>query len=88
MSTLGPYPEELVPENFYFKCPARTKIQRLYQNILKEGNGNQKYLRFPDHQENKFEVLHTSITLDKADFECACIVKAKPTGNDSGFITY
>ena len=33
--TLGLYYEKLVPEIFYFQWPARTKIQRFYQNILK-----------------------------------------------------
>ena len=47
-STLGIYPEELDPEIFYFQWPVRTKMQRLYQNILKEGNGDHNFLRCPD----------------------------------------
>ena len=47
-----------------------------------------QFLRRPDLQENIFEVLHSSITLDKSDLECAGTVKAKPTGNYLGFINY
>ena len=56
MSTLGLYPEELVPENLYFQLPARTKVQHMYQNILKEGNGDHKYLRCLDLRETKFRL--------------------------------
>ena len=59
MSTIGLYIKELVPENFYFQRPARTKIQRLYQNTLKEGNVYQKYLRCPDLRYNNFVVLRS-----------------------------
>ena len=60
----------------------------MYQDILREFNGDQKYLRCPDLQDNKFDFLRPTISLDKVDLECAETVKAKPTGNDSGFITY
>ena len=60
----------------------------MYQNISKEGNGDQKYLRCPDLQDNKFEVLFSAIALDKITLDCAENVKAKPAGNDLGFITY
>ena len=73
---------------YYFRWPDRTKMQRIYQNILKEGNGNKKCLRFPDIQDNKFDILRSAIVLDKVDQVCEETVRAKPTGNDSGFITY
>ena len=47
MCTIGIYPEDIVSEIFYFQWPARTKINCLYQKILKEGNGYQVYLRCP-----------------------------------------
>ena len=42
MSTLGLYPEMIVPGSCYFKWPARTKIQCIYQIILKEEDGDHK----------------------------------------------
>ena len=59
-----------------------------HQNVLKEGNGDYNYLRCPDLQDNNFEVMSSEITLDKADLVCAETVKAKPTRNNSFFITY
>ena len=47
ISTLGLYPEDIISEILCFQCPAKTEMQHLYQNILKEGNGDQKYLRWP-----------------------------------------
>ena len=60
----------------------------MYQKILKEGNGKNKYLRCPDLQYNSFEVLRSAIAQDKTDLECEETVEAKNSGNDSGFITY
>ena len=77
MSTLGLYTEELVSENFYFQWPSRTKMQHLYQNILKESNGDHKYLRCPDIRDNNFEVMRPAITLDKVDQNCAETVEKK-----------
>ena len=54
ISTPGLYYEELVPVNYHFQWPARTKIQRIYQSLLKEGNGDIKFLRCPDIQDYKF----------------------------------
>ena len=34
-STFGLYPGELYPEIFYFQWPVRTKIQLIYQRVLK-----------------------------------------------------
>ena len=45
MYTIGLYHEELVPYNLYFQWPDRTKMQHMYQKLLKEGNGDNKYLR-------------------------------------------
>ena len=67
MSTLGLYYEELVSENFYFKWTTRTKMKRFYQKILKEGNGDKKYLRCPDLRYNNFEVICSVIALYKVD---------------------
>ena len=47
LSNLGRYPEELYKGNFYFQWPTRTKTQHVYQEILKERNGDQEYLRCP-----------------------------------------
>ena len=63
-------------------------MKRIYQKLLKEGNGDHKFLRCSDICDNHFEVLSSEIALDKEDFECAGTVKDKPAGNDSGFITY
>ena len=63
-------------------------MQCLYQNLFKEGNGDHKYLMFTDIRDNNFEVLHSAIALDKVDLEFSETVKAKPTKNNSGFITY
>ena len=57
LSTLGIYPDELDPEIFYFQRPIRGKLKRLYQKIFKDGNGDQKCLRFPDLRDNNFEVI-------------------------------
>ena len=70
LSTLELYPEDLDPENFYFQWPAGTKIQRLIQNLFKEGNGDHKYLRCPYLRDNNFEVLCSKIALDKVNLEC------------------
>ena len=35
LSTLGLYPEELNPENFYLKCPDITKMDHTHKNGLK-----------------------------------------------------
>ena len=37
MYTIGLYPEDLFPENFYFQWPVRTKMKRICQRLLKEG---------------------------------------------------
>ena len=60
----------------------------MYQNILKEGNGDHIFLRCPYLEDNKCEIMRSDIALDKVDLECAETVKSKPAGNDSDFITY
>ena len=47
MSTIGLYPEYLVPEIFYFQLPSIKKNQSLHQKLLKEVNGDEKLLKFP-----------------------------------------
>ena len=59
----------------------------MFQIFLKEGNGDNKFLRCPYLRDNTIEVLCSEIALDKVDLDCAEAVKAKLTGNDSGFIT-
>ena len=71
ISTLGIYPEEIVPENFHFQSPSRTKVQHVYQKILKEGNGDHNYLRLIEVQDKNFDVLRSEIVLDKFDLVCA-----------------
>ena len=63
-------------------------MRHIYQKFLKEGNAYHMDLRCIDLQYNNFEVMRSSITLDKEDLVCIETVKAKPTVNDSGFITY
>ena len=64
------------------------KCNVFIKNFFKEFNGDQKYIRCPDLRDNNFEVMHSAITFYKVDLTCAETVKYKPTGNDSGFITY
>ena len=54
-------------------------MQRLYQNILKEDNGDQKCLMCADLRDNNFGVICSEIALDKVDLECAETFKDKPT---------
>ena len=63
-------------------------MQRLYQRIFKVGSGDHKFLRCPYLQDNNFEVLCSSIALDKVGVERAGNIKSKPNGNGSSFITY
>ena len=63
-------------------------MQHIYQNILKEGNGNHKYLRCTDLRDNNNEFMCSEIALDKVDLMREENVKTKPTRNSSGFITY
>ena len=60
----------------------------MYQNFLKEGNGDHNFLRCPDIQDNNFEVLISAIALEKFNLECEENVKAKTTANYSFFIAY
>ena len=59
----------------------------MYQQLLKEGTSDHKYLRFPYLQDNNFEDLWSEIALNKVDLVCAETDKTEPTINDSGFIT-
>ena len=59
----------------------RTKMQQIYQRVLKELNGVQKYLRCPDLRDKKFEVMRSDIKLDKVYLVCAEIVQEKSTRN-------
>ena len=61
-------------------------MQRIYHRLLKEVNGNHKYLRFPYLLDNNFEVLLSDITMDKVDLVCAETVKTKSIVNDSDFV--
>ena len=88
MFTLGLYPEELSSEIFFFRWPVRTKMHIIYQRILKEGNGDHNCLKCTYFQYKNFDILRTSITLDKIDPVCSDSVKEKPTRNHAGFITY
>ena len=44
-------------------------MQYLYQNILKEGNGDQKFLKCPDLLNKNFGVMRSEIALDKVNLE-------------------
>ena len=61
MTIIGPYPEDIDPKHFLFKWIGNTQIQHIYQSILKELNGNHKYLRCTGILYENSEVLHTSI---------------------------
>ena len=63
-------------------------MQCIYQRLLKEGNGDHKYLRYPDIWNNNFEVMLIAIKLDRIEIAWVEIVIAKIIGNDAGFITY
>ena len=58
----------------------------IYQSLLKEVNGGNKYLGFPYLLDNNFEVLLSDITMDKVDLVCAETVKTKSIVNDSDFV--
>ena len=88
ISIIGLYPEGLFLENFYFHWPSRTKMQHLYQKLLKEDNGYQKCLRCKDVRDKNLEFLCSENSWDKVDLEWSETIKAKPTGNNSGYITY
>ena len=88
ISIIGLYPEGLFLENSYFHWPSRTKMQNLYQKLLKEDIGYQKCLRCQDVRDKNLEVLCSAISWDKVDLECSETVKYKPTGNNSDYITY
>ena len=60
----------------------------IYQSLLKEVNGGNKYLGFPYLLDNNFEVMCTAIALDKIYLVCTDTVREKYTVNDAGFITY
>ena len=88
MYSLGPYPKELWPGDFYFHWHAKNKIQCICKRFWKGVNGDHKYLRCTYILYNNFDILCSSIALDKVDLVCIETDKAKPTENDSGFITY
>ena len=60
----------------------------MYNDILKEFNGDHKFLRCTNLRNNSFEFMRSTIALDKLDLVCAETIKAKPDGNYSVFITY
>ena len=60
----------------------------LHHNLLKEVNVDNKYLSCLDIWDKKFEVFRSLIALNKVNLDFAETVKAKPTRNDLGFITY
>ena len=61
MSTLGIYSEKIVPYHFYFQCPVRNKLQRMYQKLLKKVNGDHKYFCLPDLQYNNCDIMRSEI---------------------------
>ena len=65
------YTEEFDPKHFYFQWPSRKKTQRMYQNLLKEGNGYHKYLSCLDLQDNNFEVVRSKIAYNKISLSFA-----------------
>ena len=48
----------------------------MYQKILKAGNGDHKYLIYPDLLYKSFEVLRSEIPLDKVDLVCEKLLKS------------
>ena len=50
-------------------------MQWIHQDILKEINGDHKYLRCPGLQDNNFKVLRSDIAMYKVYLECAETVK-------------
>ena len=88
LTNLGLYPEEIDTKQICFQWYTRTKMQHMYQNFLKEGNGDHNFLWCTVHQDNNSGVLRSAMALNKVGLECAKLFKAKPTGDYSGFITY
>ena len=77
MVTIVLYPKEFDLEHFLFHWPCQTKMRQIYQRILKEVNGYQNYLGFPDLRDNNFEVMRKSISLNKVGLVCADTVREK-----------
>ena len=71
MSTLRLEPEDIISEIYYFQLPSGTKMLCIYEELLKEGDVDHKYLRFPDLRYKGFDILRSYITLDKVDLVCA-----------------
>ena len=71
MFNIGLYPEEIVPEHFHFQWPDITKMQYIHKSILKEDNDDHKYLKCPYLRDKTFEVISSSIALNKVDLVCA-----------------
>ena len=64
------------PECFLFQWPVRTKIHHIYQIVLKERNGDHKYLRCTYLWYNNYEVLCIYTTFDKANLVCTDTLKS------------
>ena len=71
MSTIGLYPEELDPDNFYFWWIDRNIMQCIYQRPLKKGNIYHKFLKFPYIQDNYFDILRPDRSLGNIEMVCA-----------------
>ena len=71
MTSFGIYLDDNNPEHLFFQWYIRTKMKCISQSLLKEVNGQHKYLRRPYLQDNEFEVLRKSISWDKIYVVCA-----------------
>ena len=63
-------------------------MHRIYQRLLKEVDGDHKYLRCTYVLYNNFKIQCATISLDKVELMFAETVKENLSENDAGFITY
>ena len=57
-------------------------MKRMFQDILKYGDGDHNYLRCPDIWDKNFEVMHSAISLYEVDMARSETVDAEPTIDD------
>ena len=88
MSTLRPYPEELVPETFSLQWPARTKMQRFIRIFWKK-----LMVIINNYDVQIFETKNLRLCIQqkyliRLTLRWSYAFKSRPTGNVSVFITY
>ena len=87
MAIIRIYPEEIDPEYLSFQWTIKTTMHCIYQRLLKEVNGDHKYLRCLCIKDKHFNIMCTDIALDRVNLAWEEKFREKPTGNDAVFIT-